>query len=99
MTSRLGRENREPFFTVQPRGPSTMYSTIIAAPVIVQYTAMTKYRNFETNIPTKGISGLSPSFHIHASVSDLYIPTIGMPVLLEEKCKPILGLYQSLTDT
>ncbi len=30
--------------------------------------------------------GLSPSFHIHASVSDLYIPTIGLPIQLEEIC-------------
>jgi hypothetical protein len=32
-------------------------------------------------------------------VSDLYIPTIGLPILLEEICGPILGLYKSLTDT
>ena len=52
-------------------------------------TAKTKYRNFETNIPRKGISGLSPNFSIHASVSDLYIPMIGLPILLEEICRPI----------
>ena len=40
-----------------------------------------------------------PNFHIHASVSDLYIPTIGLPILLEEICTPLLGLYKSLTDT
>jgi hypothetical protein len=32
-------------------------------------------------------------------VSDLYIPTIDLPILLEEICRPILGLYKSLTDT
>jgi hypothetical protein len=42
--------------------------------------------------------GLSPNFHIHASVSDLYIPTIGLPILLEEICRQILELYKSLTD-
>ncbi len=26
-------------------------------------------------------------------MSDLYIPTIGLPILLEEICSPILGLY------
>jgi hypothetical protein len=31
-------------------------------------------------------------------VSDLYIPTIGLPILLEETCRPILELYKSLTD-
>jgi hypothetical protein len=38
---------------------------------------MTQYRKFQTNIPREGIApGLSPNFHIHVSVSDLYIPTI-----------------------
>jgi hypothetical protein len=46
--------------------------------------------------PEKEYQGLSPNFHIYASVSDLYIPTI--PTLLEEICRPILGLYKSLTD-
>jgi hypothetical protein len=32
-------------------------------------------------------------------MSDLYISTIGLPILLEEICRPILGLYKSLTDT
>jgi hypothetical protein len=34
-----------------------------------------------------------------ASVSDLYISTIGLPILLEEICRPTLGIYKSLTDT
>ena len=42
--------------------------------------------------PEKEYRGLSPNFHIHASVSDLYIPTIGLPIVLEEICRPILGL-------
>ncbi len=58
-----------------------------------------KYRNFETNIPRKGISGPQPNFHIHVSVSHLYISMISLPILLEEICRPILGLYKSLTDT
>jgi hypothetical protein len=29
--------------------------------------------------PEKEYRGLSPNFHIHASVSDLYIPTFGLP--------------------
>jgi hypothetical protein len=49
--------------------------------------------------PEKEYRGISPNFHIHASLSDLYIPTIGLPILLEEICRPILGLYKSLTDT
>jgi hypothetical protein len=50
-------------------------------------------------VPEKEYRGLSSNFHIHASVSDLYIPTIGLPILLEKICRPILGLYKSLTDT
>ncbi len=34
--------------------------------------------------PEKEYRSLCPNFHIHASVSDLYIPTIGLPILLEE---------------
>jgi hypothetical protein len=33
----------------------------------------------------KELRGLNPYFHIHVSVSDLYIPTIGLPILLQEK--------------
>jgi hypothetical protein len=29
--------------------------------------------------PEKELRGLGPNFHIHVSVSDLYIPTIGPP--------------------
>jgi hypothetical protein len=49
--------------------------------------------------PEMEYRGLGPNFHIHVSVSDLYISTIGLPILLEEICRPILGLYNSLTDT
>jgi hypothetical protein len=49
--------------------------------------------------PEKEYRGLSPNFHIYVSVSDLYISTIGLPILLDEICRSILGLYKSLTDT
>ncbi len=49
--------------------------------------------------PKKEYRGLSPNFHICESVRDLYILTIGLPILLEGICRPILGLYKSLTDT
>ncbi len=44
--------------------------------------------------PEKEYRVLSPNFHIHASVSDSYIPTIGLPILQTDP-----GLYKSLTDT
>ncbi len=48
--------------------------------------------------PEKKYRGLSPNFHIHVSVSELYIPTMGLPFLLEEICGPILEIYKSLKD-
>ncbi len=29
----------------------------------------------------------------------IYIPTIGLPILLQDICRPLLGIYKSLTDT
>jgi hypothetical protein len=34
--------------------------------------------------PEKELRGLTPHFYIHVSASDLYIPTIGLPFLLQE---------------
>ncbi len=55
--------------------------------------------NLKQIFPGKEYRGLSPNFHIHVPVRDLYIPTMGLPFLLEEICGPILGIYISLTDT
>ncbi len=40
--------------------------------------------NVKQIFPEKEYRGLSPNFHIHVSVSELYIPTMGLPFLLEE---------------
>ncbi len=55
----------------------------------------------KTNIPRKGIARcLSPNFHNHASVSDLYIPTIGLPILLQKNMwTDPENISKSLTDT
>ena len=45
--------------------------------------------NLKQIFSEKEYRGLSPNFHIHVSVSKLYIPTIGLPFLLEEICGPI----------
>jgi hypothetical protein len=42
--------------------------------------------NFKQIFPEKEYRDLSPNFHIHVSVSELYIPTMGLPFLLEEIC-------------
>jgi hypothetical protein len=34
--------------------------------------------------PEKELGGLSPNFHIHVSVSDLYIPRIGLHIFLQQ---------------
>jgi hypothetical protein len=41
---------------------------------------------------------LSPNFHIHVSVSDLYVPRIGPHISSSRKGRPIVGIYNSLTD-
>jgi hypothetical protein len=50
-------------------------------------------------LPEKEFRSHSPNFQIHVSVSSLYIPTIDLPILLQEVCGPILGKYKWLTDT
>jgi hypothetical protein len=62
-------------------------------------TAKTKCQNLKQLFPEKEYRGLSPNFHIHVFVSELYILTMSLPFLLEEICGPILGIYKSLTDT
>ncbi len=46
------------------------------------------------------LRGLSPNFHIHVSVSDLYIPTVGLPILQQENrwndCGNILIVHRHI---
>jgi hypothetical protein len=44
------------------------------------------------------LRGLSPNFHSHVSVSDLYIPRIGPHISCSRIGRPILEIYESLTD-
>jgi hypothetical protein len=46
--------------------------------------------NLKQIFPEKEYRGLSPNFHIHVFVSELYIPTMGLPVL--QICRLILGI-------
>jgi hypothetical protein len=46
---------------------------------------LTLQRKSDLCIPRKETArGLSPHFHIHVSVSDLYTPTICPPILLQQ---------------
>jgi hypothetical protein len=43
-------------------------------------------KNLKQIFPEKELHGHSLNFHIHVSVSELYIPTIDLPILLQEIC-------------
>jgi hypothetical protein len=55
-------------------------------------------KNLKQIFPEKELRGHSPNFHIHVSVSDLYTTTVGLPILLQEICRRILGINKSLPD-
>jgi hypothetical protein len=59
----------------------------------------TNTENSQQILPEKELRSHSSNFHIHVSVSDLYILTIDLPILLQEICGPILEIYKLLTDT
>jgi hypothetical protein len=47
-------------------------------------TAKTQYQNLKQILPENELRILSPNFYIHVSVSDFYIPTNGLLILLQE---------------
>jgi hypothetical protein len=52
---------------------------------VLQYQMQrTSAENSKRIVPEKELRGPSPNFHIHVSVSDLYIPMIDLPILLQE---------------
>jgi hypothetical protein len=54
--------------------------------------------NSKQIFPAKELHGYSPSFYIHVSVSDLYIPVIGLPILLQEnRCSNVGYIDRSQT--
>ncbi len=46
----------------------------------------------------KELRGLSPNFHIHVSVSDLFPGSVCL-LRCRKICEPILGIYKSVTET
>ncbi len=59
----------------------------------------TNTENLKQIFPEKELRGHNLKFHIQVFVSDLYISTIDLPILLQEICGPTQGIYKSLTDT
>ncbi len=55
--------------------------------------------NSKQIFPEMKLRGPVPNFHIHVSVSDLYIPTIGPSILLQKIGGLIVGVYKLFTDT
>jgi hypothetical protein len=55
-------------------------------------------KNSKQIFPEMKLHGLVPNFEIHVSLSDLYIPMIGPPNLLQKR-GPIVGIHKSITDT
>jgi hypothetical protein len=49
--------------------------------------------------PSWVLRGPSPNFHIHVSVSDLYLLRIGSHISYSRIGRSIVGIYKSLTDT
>jgi hypothetical protein len=66
-------------------------------------TAKKQQRKFEKIFPEKELRGHIPNFHIHVSASDLYMPTVDLPILLQENMWADAGntvyIRKLLTDT
>jgi hypothetical protein len=55
--------------------------------------------NSKQIFPEKELRDINPNSYIHVSVSDLCIPMIGLPILLQEIGGPIVEIYRSITGT
>jgi hypothetical protein len=53
----------------------------------------TLHENSKQIFPGEELRGYSPNFYIHVSVSDLYIPLIGLPILLQKNRWANVGIY------
>jgi hypothetical protein len=53
----------------------------------------TIFENSKQIFQEKETRGHSPNFYMRVSVSDLYILTIDLPILLQEISGPILEIY------
>jgi hypothetical protein len=65
--------------------------------VALQRTPNTE--NLKQIFPEKELRGHSPNFHIRVSVTNLYIPTIDLPILLQDICGLIMGICTNRSQT
>ncbi len=92
------------FFSSQHKSSTKMALISLARDFSTYYTLRTVGLHCNKNpiylIPEKELYGLSHNFHIHVSVSDLYIPRIAFHIFSCSRiCRPMVKIYKSLTDT
>jgi hypothetical protein len=71
-------------------------------PVRIQYECLVPiyvFPEIHLLFPKQNYNVLSPNSYTHISMGNLYISRIRLPILLQEICGLILGIYKSLTDT
>ncbi len=83
--------------------PNEVWKTI-CRPCILSYPPILIVHYNENPIyvfPEKKLCGFSPNFHIHVSVSDLYVCVLqgSVHIFSCSRIRPIVGMYKSLTDT
>jgi hypothetical protein len=54
--------------------------------------------NLKQIFPKMKLQGLVPSYYIHVSVNDIYIPTIGPQAQYSKLGGSITGIYKSLNE-
>ncbi len=102
-----GQLHMSPFFQAGIQGIIIFYQIQRESTFLPWEKSMPKaYRSLQKHntenpkqiFPGKELRGHSPNFHIHVSVSDFYIATTGLPILLQENMRTDPGNGKSLTD-
>jgi hypothetical protein len=73
------------------RGTSSIQLNILILQLTVQACQLHRKEDPVYVFPEKKLRCLVLNFHIHVSVSDLYIPTTGPPILLSDLYIPTIG--------
>ncbi len=85
---------------MNPTSFLAMTHHLLSITLYPERTAKILYQKFETYILRKELRGPSPNFYNYVSVCDLYIPTIGLHILLQENSwTDCWNIFKSLIDT